>query len=111
MFLYGFPAQTASFDGIFVEGKPHCVVGKHEFTKMWRFIFCIMKYFTLILYDFVINIPKMAEKRVKMSFPDHDVNKKLVDNVENYLNMKFQPKLMQRSRENGQKPHFSKNCL
>jgi len=37
VFLYGFPAQTASFDGIFVEGKPHCVVGKHEFTKMWRY--------------------------------------------------------------------------
>ena len=53
----------------------------------------------------------MAEKWVKMIFPDHGVNIKVVDNVENYLNMKFQPKLMQRSRENGQKPHFSKNCL
>ena len=36
---------------------------------------------------------------------------KVVANVENYLNMKFQPKLIQRYRENGQKPHFSKNCL
>ena len=46
-----------------------------------------------------------------MIFPDHGVNIKVVDNVENYLNMKFQPKLMQRSRENGQNPHFLKNCL
>ena len=38
-----------------------------------------------------------------MIFPDHGVNRKVVDNVENYLNMKFQPKLMKRSRENGQK--------
>ena len=47
-----------------------------------------------------------AEKWVKMSFPDHGVNRKLVDNVENYRNMQFQPKLMTRSRENGQKPIF-----
>ena len=52
----------------------------------------------------------MAEKWVKI-FPDHGVNIKVVDNVENYLNMKFQPKLMQRSRENGQKPHLKKKCL
>ena len=45
-----------------------------------------------------------GEKGVKMIFPDHGVNRKVVDNVENYLNMKFQPKLMKRSRENGQKP-------
>ena len=45
----------------------------------------------------------MAVKWVKMIFPDHGVNRKVVDNVENYLNMKFQPKLMKRSRENGQK--------
>ena len=50
----------------------------------------------------------MAEKWVKMIFPDHSVNRKVVDNVENYLNMKFQSKLMQRSRENGQKPIFWK---
>ena len=53
----------------------------------------------------------MAEKWVKMIFPDHGVNRKVVDNDKNYLNMKFQPKVMKRSRENGQKPHFSKNCL
>ena len=53
----------------------------------------------------------MAEKWAKMIFPDHGVNKKVVDNVENYLYMKFQPKIMQRSRENGKKPHFLKNCL
>ena len=46
-----------------------------------------------------------------MIFPDHGVNIKVVDNVENYLNMKFQLKLMQRSRENGQKPHFLKNSF
>ena len=44
----------------------------------------------------------MAEKLVKMIFPDHSVNKKVVDKVENYLNKQFYPKLMQRSRENGQ---------
>ena len=48
----------------------------------------------------------MAEKWVKMIFPDHGVNIKVADNVENYLYMKFQPKVMKRSRENGQKPHF-----
>ena len=53
----------------------------------------------------------MAEKWVKMIFPGHSVNRKVVDNVEIYLKMKFQPKLMQRSRENGQKPDFLKNCL
>ena len=53
----------------------------------------------------------MAEKSVKMIFPDHSVNRKVVDNVENYLNMQFQPKVMTRSQENGQKPHFWKNCL
>ena len=53
----------------------------------------------------------MAEKLVKMIFPDHSVNRKVVDNDESYLNMQFQPKLMQRSQENGQKPDFLKNCL
>ena len=48
----------------------------------------------------------MAEKWVKMIFPDHGVNIKVVDNVVNYLNMQFKTKLMRRSRENGQKPHF-----
>ena len=41
-----------------------------------------------------------------MSFPDHSVNRKDVENVKNYLNMQFQPKLMQRSQENDQKPDF-----
>ena len=50
----------------------------------------------------------MAEKSVKMIFPDHSVNRKVVDNVENYLHMQLQPKLMQRSRENGQKPNLMK---
>ena len=53
----------------------------------------------------------MVEKWVKMIFLDHGVKRKVVDNDKNYLNMKFQPKVMTRSRENGQKPHFSKNCL
>ena len=41
-----------------------------------------------------------------MSFPDHGVNRKVVDNVENYLNVQFQPKVTARSQENGQKPIF-----
>ena len=45
---------------------------------------------------------------MKMSFPDHGVNIKVVENVENYLNMQFQSKLMTHSRENGQKPIFWK---
>ena len=53
----------------------------------------------------------MAENGRRKVFIDHGVNRKVVYNVENYLNLKFQPKLMQRSRENGQKPHFLKNCL
>ena len=53
----------------------------------------------------------MDEKWVKMIFSDRGVNRKVVDNDKNYLNMKFQPKVMKRSQENGQKPHFSKNCL
>ena len=52
----------------------------------------------------------MVEKWVKMIFLDHGVNRKVVDNDKNYLNMKFQPKVMKRSREKGQKPHFLKNC-
>ena len=64
----------------------------------------------------------MASKWVKMKFLELGVNRKVVDNhlinirkvadnVENYQNMKFQPKLMTPSRKNGQKPHFLKNCL
>ena len=53
----------------------------------------------------------MAEKWVKMIFPGQSVNRKVADNVENYLNMKLQQKLMHCSRENDQKPSFQKNCL
>ena len=49
---------------------------------------------------------KNVQKWVKMSFPDHSVNRKVVENVEKYLNMQFQPKVMTHSRENGQKPIF-----
>ena len=55
--------------------------------------------------------PFLLKKWVKISFSNHGVNKKVVDNDENYVYMQFQPKLMTRSRENGQKPHFLKNCL
>ena len=41
-----------------------------------------------------------------MSFPDHGAKRKVVDNVENYLNMQFQPKVMTHYQENGQKPIF-----
>ena len=47
----------------------------------------------------------------KSAIPKQGVNRKVVDNDENYLSMRFQPKLMTRSRENGQKLHFLKNCL
>ena len=53
-----------------------------------------------------LKIEKKNQNLVKMIFPNQGVYIKVVDNVENYLNMKFQPKLMQRSRENGQKPIF-----
>ena len=43
-----------------------------------------------------------------MSFPDHGDKRKVVGNVENYLNMKFQPKIFTRSRENPKKPDFLK---
>ena len=46
-----------------------------------------------------------------LNFNNNNNNIKVVDNVENYLNVKFQPKLMQRSRENGKKNDFLKNCL
>ena len=36
----------------------------------------------------------------------HGVNTKVVDNVENYINMKFQPNIFTRSRENAKKTHF-----
>ena len=46
-----------------------------------------------------------------MKFLELKVDKKVVGNVENYLNMQFQPKVMTRSQENGQKTHFWNNCL
>ena len=46
----------------------------------------------------------MAEKRRKTIFDDYGVNRKVIDNVESYLYKKFQPKLIKRSRVNGQKP-------
>ena len=44
---------------------------------------------------------------MKMKFLELGVNRKVVGNVENYLNMKFQPKNFTRSRENAEKPHFT----
>ena len=38
--------------------------------------------------------PFLLKKWVKMSFPNQRVNRKVVDNDENYLSMRFQPKLM-----------------
>ena len=38
-------------------------------------------------------------KWLKMSFPVHGVGRKVVDNVENYLHMHFQPILISLSRE------------
>ena len=38
-----------------------------------------------------------AKKWVKISFPEHGVKRKVVDNVENYLNMQFQPKVTTQS--------------
>ena len=45
----------------------------------------------------------LLKKWAKMSFPNHGVNRKIVYYDENYLFMRFLPKLMTRSRENGQK--------
>ena len=44
--------------------------------------------------------------RAVFEFLELGVNRKVVGNVENYLNMKFQPKIFTRSRENAKKPHF-----
>ena len=41
-----------------------------------------------------------------MKFPDLVTKEKDEDNVENYLNMKFQTRLFTRSRENAKKAHF-----
>ena len=45
------------------------------------------------LLEIVLN-----HEYVKMKFPDLVTNRKVVDNHENYLNMKFQPKILTRSR-------------
>ena len=50
---------------------------------------------------------EMASKRVKMKFPDQVNSRKVVDNLENYLDMKFQTKTFTRSRDIAEKPHFS----
>ena len=50
----------------------------------------------------------MASKWVKMKFLELGVNRKVVGNVENYLNMQFQPKIFTRSQENAETPHFLK---
>ena len=49
---------------------------------------------------------EMASKWVKMKFLVLGVNRKVVGNVENYLNMKFQPKIFTRSQDIAKKPHF-----
>ena len=54
------------------------------------------------------NAYKKVQKWAKMSFPDHDLNRKVVDDVENYLDIQFQQKLMTHSWENGQKLIFWK---
>ena len=41
----------------------------------------------------------MAEKWARMNFPDHGVYKKVLDNDENYQNMKFHPKQMKCSSQ------------
>ena len=53
----------------------------------------------------------LLKKWVKMSLPDHGADRKVEDNAEYYPCMQFRPKLMTPSRENGQNPHFLKNCL
>ena len=50
----------------------------------------------------------MAERRVKMSFPDDGANGKVVDNVENYLIMIIPSKPMTLFWENGQNLIFWK---
>ena len=48
----------------------------------------------------------MASKWMKMKFQEFGINRKVVGNVENYLHIKFQPKLFTCSRETAEKPHF-----
>ena len=48
----------------------------------------------------------MDSKWVKMNFLEFGVNRKVVYNVEKYLNMKFQTKILLLSRENAKKNSF-----
>ena len=41
-----------------------------------------------------------------MKFLELDLDRRVVGNVENYLNVKFQLKIFTSSRENAEKPHF-----
>ena len=101
-FIYG--------NGLHLHGRVLEILHLHAKTEQWKNgqsqNNVIWKW-----HNFAQNWPKMAEKSMKMIFPDHSVKRKVVENLESYLNMQFQPKIMQRSRENGRKPDFSKNCL
>ena len=57
-------------------------------------------------HDFAKNWPKMASKGMKMIFPGLVTNKKVVDNYENYLNMKFEACTCRISQENEEKVIF-----
>ena len=48
----------------------------------------------------------MPSKWVKIEFSDLVTNEKDVDDVENYLYMKYQTKIYTGSQENAKKPHF-----
>ena len=48
----------------------------------------------------------MASRWVKMKFLELNVSRKVIENVENYLNMKFQSKIFTCSWENAKKSHF-----
>ena len=51
---------------------------------------------------------KIAYKK-SMSFPEHDVNTKVVDTDKIYLNMQYGTNLMTQTRENGRKLQKNKN--
>ena len=52
--------------------------------------------------------PKMASKWVKMNFPEHGVNRKVVDNGLIHLNVQYERSSQASFRENQEKPDFSK---
>ena len=56
-------------------------------------------------FNFLHQNDSIREKKQTNIF-ELVTNRKVVDNVENYLNIKFQQKLMTRTRENGQKHHL-----